>query len=197
MFKWYIRFYNWFHAYRMRKAKQILNELRDTDVSTLNTLDKILPLLKTQLKLINKSDLDLVNRGDIYSIKIPVYFLQHSFFNMWLRNAASTVNHLGNKDGAGYIDLTNEVSGYTTKPIDVRLTVWLPWTITNSENGLDLNLFYGLVEDDLVAIETVMSTVTDPFFKNYYSQRFASALQDILLVVYTINEMVAFYEWRR
>ena len=24
MFKWYIRFYNWFHAYRMRKAKQIL-----------------------------------------------------------------------------------------------------------------------------------------------------------------------------
>lgn len=197
MFKWYIRFYNWFHAYRMRKAKQILNELRDTDVSTLNTLDKILPLLKTQLKLINKSDLDLVNRGDIYSIKIPVYFLQHSFFNMWLRNAASTVNHLGNKDGAGYIDLTNEVSGYTTKPIDVRLTVWLPWTIANSENGLDLNLFYGLVEDDLVAIETVMSTVTDPFFKNYYSQRFASALQDILLVVYTINEMVAFYEWRR
>ncbi len=197
MFKWYIRFYNWFHAYRMRKAKQILNELRDTDVSTLNTLDKILPLLKTQLKLINKSDLDLVNRGDIYSIKIPVYFLQHSFFNMWLRNAASTVNHLGNKDGAGYIDLTNEVSGYTTKPIDVRLTVWLPWTIANSENGLDLNLFYGLVEADLVAIETVMSTVTDPFFKNYYSQRFASALQDILLVVYTINEMVAFYEWRR
>lgn len=197
MFKWYIRFYNWFHAYRMRKAKQILNELRDTDVSTLNTLDKILPLLKTQLKLINKSDLDLVNRGDIYSIKIPVYFLQHSFFNMWLRNAASTVNHLGNKDGAGYIDLTNEVSGYTTKPIDVRLTVWLPWTIANSENGLDLNLFYGLVEDDLVVIETVMSTVTDPFFKNYYSQRFASALQDILLVVYTINEMVAFYEWRR
>lgn len=197
MFKWYIRFYNWFHAYRMRKAKQILNELRDTDVSTLNTLDKILPLLKTQLKLINKSDLDLVNRGDIYSIKIPVYFLQHSFFNMWLRNAASTVNHLGNKDGAGYIDLTNEVSGYTTKPIDVRLTVWLPWAIANSENGLDLNLFYGLVEDDLVAIETVMSTVTDPFFKNYYSQRFASALQDILLVVYTINEMVAFYEWRR
>lgn len=197
MFKWYIRFYNWFHAYRMRKAKQILNELRDTDLSTLNTLDKILPLLKTQLKLINKSDLDLVNRGDIYSIKIPVYFLQHSFFNMWLRNAASTVNHLGNKDGAGYIDLTNEVSGYTTKPIDVRLTVWLPWTIANSENGLDLNLFYGLVEDDLVAIETVMSTVTDPFFKNYYSQRFASALQDILLVVYTINEMVAFYEWRR
>ena len=196
MFKWYIRFYNWFHAYRMRKAKQILNELRDTDVSTLNTLDKILPLLKTQLKLINKSDLDLVNRGDIYSIKIPVYFLQHSFFNMWLRNAASTVNHLGNKDGAGYIDLTNEVSGYTTKPIDVRLTVWLPWTIANSENGLDLNLFYGLVEDDLVVIETVMSTVTDPFFKNYYSQRFASALQDILLVVYTINEMVAFYEWR-
>ena len=197
MFKWYIRFYNWFHAYRMRKAKQILNELRDTDVSTLNTLDKILPLLKTQLKLINKSDLDLVNRGDIYSIKIPVYFLQHSFFNMWLRNAASTVNHLGNKDGAGYIDLTNEVSGYTTKPIDVRLTVWLPWTIADSEIGLDLNLFYGLVEDDLVAIETVMSTVTDPFFKNYYSQRFASALQDILLVVYTINEMVAFYEWRR
>ncbi len=197
MFKWYIRFYNWFHAYRMRKAKQILNELRDTDLSTLNTLDKILPLLKTQLKLINKSDLDLVNRGDIYSIKIPVYFLQHSFFNMWLRNAASTVNHLGNKDGAGYIDLTNEVSGYTTKPIDVRLTVWLPWTIANSENGLDLNLFYGLVEDDLVVIETVMSTVTDPFFKNYYSQRFASALQDILLVVYTINEMVAFYEWRR
>ncbi len=197
MFKWYIRFYNWFHAYRMRKAKQILNELRDTDVSTLNTLDKILPLLKTQLKLINKSDLDLVNRGDIYSIKIPVYFLQHSFFNVWLRNAASTVNHLGNKDGAGYIDLTNEVSGYTTKPIDVRLTVWLPWTIANSENGLDLNLFYGLVEDDLVVIETVMSTVTDPFFKNYYSQRFASALQDILLVVYTINEMVAFYEWRR
>ena len=197
MFKWYIRFYNWFHAYRMRKAKQILNELRDTDVSTLNTLDKILPLLKTQLKLINKSDLDLVNRGDIYSIKIPVYFLQHSFFNMWLRNAASTVNHLGNKDGAGYIDLTNEVSGYTTKPIDVRLTVWLPWAIANSENGLDLNLFYGLVEDDLVVIETVMSTVTDPFFKNYYSQRFASALQDILLVVYTINEMVAFYEWRR
>lgn len=197
MFKWYIRFYNWFHAYRMRKAKQILNELRDTDVSTLNTLDKILPLLKTQLKLINKTDLDLVNRGDIYSIKIPVYFLQHSFFNMWLRNAASTVNHLGNKDGAGYIDLTNEVSGYTTKPIDVRLTVWLPWTIADSENGLDLNLFYGLVEDDLVAIETVMSTVTDPFFKNYYSQRFASALQDILLVVYTINEMVAFYEWRR
>lgn len=197
MFKWYIRFYNWFHAYRMRKAKQILNELRDTDLSTLNTLDKILPLLKTQLKLINKSDLDLVNRGDIYSIKIPVYFLQHSFFNMWLRNAASTVNHLGNKDGAGYIDLTNEVSGYTTKPIDVRLTVWLPWAIANSENGLDLNLFYGLVEDDLVAIETVMSTVTDPFFKNYYSQRFASALQDILLVVYTINEMVAFYEWRR
>ena len=197
MFKWYIRIYNWFHAYRMRKAKQILNELRDTDVSTLNTLDKILPLLKTQLKLINKSDLDLVNRGDIYSIKIPVYFLQHSFFNMWLRNAASTVNHLGNKDGAGYIDLTNEVSGYTTKPIDVRLTVWLPWTIANSENGLDLNLFYGLVEDDLVVIETVMSTVTDPFFKNYYSQRFASALQDILLVVYTINEMVAFYEWRR
>ena len=197
MFKWYIRFYNWFHAYRMRKAKQILNELRDTDLSTLNTLDKILPLLKTQLKLINKSDLDLVNRGDIYSIKIPVYFLQHSFFNMWLRNAASTVKHLGNKDGAGYIDLTNEVSGYTTKPIDVRLTVWLPWAITNSENGLDLNLFYGLVEDDLVAIETVMSTVTDPFFKNYYSQRFASALQDILLVVYTINEMVAFYEWRR
>ena len=197
MFKWYIRFYNWFHAYRMRKAKQILNELRDTDLSTLNTLDKILPLLKTQLKLINKSDLDLVNRGDIYSIKIPVYFLQHSFFNMWLRNAASTVNHLGNKDGAGYIDLTNEVSGYTTKPIDVRLTVWLPWTIADSEIGLDLNLFYGLVEDDLVAIETVMSTVTDPFFKNYYSQRFASALQDILLVVYTINEMVAFYEWRR
>ena len=197
MFKWYIRFYNWFHAYRMRKAKQILNELRDTDVSTLNTLDKILPLLKTQLKLINKSDLDLVNRGDIYSIKIPVYFLQHSFFNMWLRNAASTVNHLGNKDGAGYIDLTNDVTGYTTKPIDVRLTVWLPWAIANSENGLDLNLFYGLVEDDLVAIETVMSTVTDPFFKNYYSQRFASALQDILLVVYTINEMVAFYEWRR
>lgn len=197
MFKWYIRFYNWFHAYRMRKAKQILNELRDTDVSTLNTLDKILPLLKTQLKLINKSDLDLVNRGDIYSIKIPVYFLQHSFFNMWLRNAVSTVNHLGNKDGAGYIDLTNEVSGYTTKPIDVRLTVWLPWAIANSENGLDLNLFYGLVEADLVAIETVMSTVTDPFFKNYYSQRFASALQDILLVVYTINEMVAFYEWRR
>ena len=197
MFKWYIRFYNWFHAYRMRKAKQILNELRDTDVSTLNTLDKILPLLKTQLKLINKSDLDLVNRGDIYSIKIPVYFLQHSFFNVWLRNAASTVNHLGNKDGAGYIDLTNEVSGYTTKPIDVRLTVWLPWAIANSENGLDLNLFYGLVEDDLVVIETVMSTVTDPFFKNYYSQRFASALQDILLVVYTINEMVAFYEWRR
>ena len=197
MFKWYIRFYNWFHAYRMRKAKQILNELRDTDVSTLNTLDKILPLLKTQLKLINKTDLDLVNRGDIYSIKIPVYFLQHSFFNMWLRNAASTVNHLGNKDGAGYIDLTNEVSGYTTKPIDVRLTVWLPWAIANSENGLDLNLFYGLVEDDLVVIETVMSTVTDPFFKNYYSQRFASALQDILLVVYTINEMVAFYEWRR
>ena len=197
MFKWYIRFYNWFHAYRMRKAKQILNELRDTDLSTLNTLDKILPLLKTQLKLINKSDLDLVNRGDIYSIKIPVYFLQHSFFNMWLRNAASTVNHLGNKDGAGYIDLTNEVSGYTTKPIDVRLTVWLPWVIANSENGLDLNLFYGLVEDDLVAIETVMSTVTDPFFKNYYSQRCASALQDILLVVYTINEMVAFYEWRR
>ena len=197
MFKWYIRFYNWFHAYRMRKAKQILNELRDTDVSTLNTLDKILPLLKTQLKLINKSDLDLVNRGDIYSIKIPVYFLQHSFFNVWLRNAASTVNHLGNKDGAGYIDLTNEVSGYTTKPIDVRLTVWLPWVIAKSENGLDLNLFYGLVEDDLVAIETVMSTVTDPFFKNYYSQRFASALQDILLVVYTINEMVAFYEWRR
>ena len=197
MFKWYIRFYNWFHAYRMRKAKQILNELRDTDVSTLNTLDKILPLLKTQLKLINKSDLDLVNRGDIYSIKIPVYFLQHSFFNIWLRNAASTVNHLGNKDGAGYIDLTNEVSGYTTKPIDVRLTVWLPWVIAKSENGLDLNLFYGLVEDDLVAIETVMSTVTDPFFKNYYSQRFASALQDILLVVYTINEMVAFYEWRR
>ena len=197
MFKWYIRFYNWFHAYRMRKAKQILNELRDTDVSTLNTLDKILPLLKTQLKLINKSDLDLVNRGDIYSIKIPVYFLQHSFFNMWLRNAASTVKHLGNKDGAGYIDLTNEVSGYTTKPIDVRLTVWLPWAIANSENGLDLNLFYGLVEDDLVVIETVMSTVTDPFFKNYYSQRFASALQDILLVVYTINEMVAFYEWRR
>lgn len=197
MFKWYIRFYNWFHAYRMRKAKQILNELRDTDLSTLNTLDKILPLLKTQLKLINKSDLDLVNRGDIYSIKIPVYFLQHSFFNMWLRNAASTVNHLGNKDGAGYIDLTNEVSGYTTKPIDVRLTVWLPWAIANSENGLDLNLFYGLVEDDLVVIETVMSTVTDPFFKNYYSQRFASALQDILLVVYTINEMVAFYEWRR
>ena len=197
MFKWYIRFYNWFHAYRMRKAKQILNELRDTDLSTLNTLDKILPLLKTQLKLINKSDLDLVNRGDIYSIKIPVYFLQHSFFNMWLRNAASTVKHLGNKDGAGYIDLTNEVSGYTTKPIDVRLTVWLPWTIADSEIGLDLNLFYGLVEDDLVAIETVMSTVTDPFFKNYYSQRFASALQDILLVVYTINEMVAFYEWRR
>ena len=197
MFKWYIRFYNWFHAYRMRKAKQILNELRDTDLSTLNTLDKILPLLKTQLKLINKSDLDLVNRGDIYSIKIPVYFLQHSFFNVWLRNAASTVNHLGNKDGAGYIDLTNEVSGYTTKPIDVRLTVWLPWTIADSEIGLDLNLFYGLVEDDLVAIETVMSTVTDPFFKNYYSQRFASALQDILLVVYTINEMVAFYEWRR
>ena len=197
MFKWYIRFYNWFHAYRMRKAKQILNELRDTDLSTLNTLDKILPLLKTQLKLINKSDLDLVNRGDIYSIKIPVYFLQHSFFNVWLRNAASTVNHLGNKDGAGYIDLTNEVSGYTTKPIDVRLTVWLPWTIANSENGLDLNLFYGLVEDDLVVIETVMSTVTDPFFKNYYSQRFASALQDILLVVYTINETVAFYEWRR
>ena len=197
MFKWYIRFYNWFHAYRMRKAKQILNELRDTDVSTLNTLDKILPLLKTQLKLINKSDLDLVNRGDIYSIKIPVYFLQHSFFNMWLRNAASTVYHLGNKDGAGYIDLTNEVSGYTTKPIDVRLTVWLPWTIADSEIGLDLNLFYGLVEDDLVVIETVMSTVTDPFFKNYYSQRFASALQDILLVVYTINEMVAFYEWRR
>ncbi len=197
MFKWYIRFYNWFHAYRMRKAKQILNELRDTDLSTLNTLDKILQLLKTQLKLINKSDLDLVNRGDIYSIKIPVYFLQHSFFNMWLRNAASTVNHLGNKDGAGYIDLTNEVSGYTTKPIDVRLTVWLPWTIANSENGLDLNLFYGLVEADLVVIETVMSTVTDPFFKNYYSQRFASALQDILLVVYTINEMVAFYEWRR
>ncbi len=197
MFKWYIRFYNWFHAYRMRKAKQILNELRDTDVSTLNTLDKILPLLKTQLKLINKSDLDLVNRGDIYSIKIPVYFLQHSFFNVWLRNAASTVNHLGNKDGAGYIDLTNEVSGYTTKPIDVRLTVWLPGVIANSENGLDLNLFYGLVEGDLVAIETVMSTVTDPFFKNYYSQRFASALQDILLVVYTINEMVAFYEWRR
>ena len=197
MFKWYIRFYNWFHAYRMRKAKQILNELRDTDVSTLNTLDKILPLLKTQLKLINKSDLDLVNRGDIYSIKIPVYFLQHSFFNVWLRNAASTVNHLGNKDGAGYIDFTNEVSGYTTKPIDVRLTVWLPWTIADSEIGLDLNLFYGLVEDDLVAIEIVMSTVTDPFFKNYYSQRFASALQDILLVVYTINEMVAFYEWRR
>ena len=197
MFKWYIRFYNWFHAYRMRKAKQILNELRDTDLSTLNTLDKILPLLKTQLKLINKSDLDLVNRGDIYSIKIPVYFLQHSFFNMWLRNAASTVKHLGNKDGAGYIDLTNEVSGYTTKPIDVRLTVWLPWVIANSEIGLDLNLFYVLVEDDLVAIETVMSTVTDPFFKNYYSQRFASALQDILLVVYTINEMVAFYEWRR
>lgn len=197
MFKWYIRFYNWFHAYRMRKAKQILNELRDTDLSTLNTLDKILPLLKTQLKLINKSDLDLVNRGDIYSIKVPVYFLQHSFFSVWLRNAASTVNHLGNKDGAGYIDLTNEVSGYTTKPIDVRLTVWLPGVIANSENGLDLNLFYGLVEGDLVAIETVMSTVTDPFFKNYYSQRFASALQDILLVVYTINEMVAFYEWRR
>lgn len=197
MFKWYIRFYNWFHAYRMRKAKQILNELRDTDLSTLNTLDKILPILKTQLKLISKPDLDSVKRGDIYSIKVPVYFLQHSFFSVWLRNATITVNHLGNKDGAGYIDLTNDVTGYTTKPIDVRLTVWLPWTIADSENGLDLNLFYGLVEGDLVAIETVMSTVTDPFFKNYYSQRFASALQDILLVVYTINEMVAFYEWRR
>lgn len=197
MFKWYIRFYNWFHAYRMRKAKLALDELRDTELSTLNTLDKILPILKTQLKLISRYDLELVNRGDLYSIKLPMYFLQHMFFTMWLRDATIKVTHLGNKEDTGYIDLTNEVPGYTTKPIEVRLTTWLPWTITEAENGLDLSLFYGMVEDDIFAIETAMLAVTDPFFKNYYDKRLASALQDLLMVVYTINEMVAFYEWRR
>ena len=75
MFKWYIRVYNWFHAYRMRNVKLTLDELRGTDLSTLNTLDKLLPILKTQLKLISSRDLELVNRGDLYSIKTPVYFL--------------------------------------------------------------------------------------------------------------------------
>lgn len=197
MFKWYIRVYNWFHAYRMRNVKLTLDELRGTDLSTLNTLDKLLPILKTQLKLISSRDLELVNRGDLYSIKTPVYFLQHTFYSMWLRYATIKITHIGNKQDTGYLDLNNEVSGYTTKPIEVRLTTWLPWAITEAENGLDLNLFYGMVEDDIVAIETAMLAVTDPFFKNYYDKRLASALQDLLMIVYTINEMVAFYEWRR
>ena len=181
----------------MRNARKAIDELRDIDVSTLNTLDKLLPVLKAQLELIGDGDLQLVNRGDIYSTKLPFFFLQYSLLTAWITTSCKIVRTVGNKDNEGYIDLTNNVSGYSTQPIHVRATVWLPWTVTHGEIGLDLSLFYGLVKDDIALIEHAMSTVTDPFFKNYYSERFASALQDVLLLVYTTNEMVAFYEWRR
>lgn len=196
MSKLFVTLYNWFHKWRMRNVRQKVEALKGVDLSTLTKLDKVLPLLKEQLNLISDRDLRLVSRGDIYSISLPMFFLQYSFFNQWLRKSVAIVKLHGNTDGEGYINLTNEVQGYTTNAINVRITSWLPWNIMDGK-GVDLSLLYGMLKEDIAYIEKVMLTVTDPFFKNYYDQRFASALQDILLVVYTINEMVAFYEWRR
>lgn len=196
MREWYIRLYNWFHKFRMRKQRKILNELRDTDVSSITSLDKMLPILKQQLDLLTERDLQQVQGNDIYTIHIPVFFLQYDFFREWLKASITKVSVLGNIDGKGYIDLDKTVPGYHTIATDMRISKWIPWQVIE-ETGIRLDLFYAIVKTDLVAIEKVMLTVTDPYFKNYYDQRFASALQDVLLVVYTINEMVAFYEWRR
>lgn len=196
MVKLFVTLYNWFHKWRMRNVRRSVEGLQGVDLSTLNKLDKLLPLLKEQLNLISDRDLRLVSRGDIYSISLPMFFLQYSFFSQWLRKSVATISLHGNVDGEGYINLTNEVHGYSTNAISVRITTWLPWNIMDG-NGVDLSLFYGMVKEDITYVEKAMSTVTDPFFKNYYDQRFASALQDLLLVIYTINEMVAFYEWRR
>lgn len=196
MSEWYIRLYNWFHKFRMRKQRKILNELRDTDVSSITSLDKMLPILKQQLDLLTERDLQQVQGNDIYTIHIPVFFLQYDFFREWLKASITKVSVLGNIDGKGYIDLDKTVPGYHTIATDMRISKWIPWQVIE-ETGIRLDLFYAIVKTDLAAIEKVMLTVTDPYFKNYYDQRFASALQDVLLVVYTINEMVAFYEWRR
>ncbi len=196
MREWYIRLYNWFHKFRMRKQRKILNELRDTDVSSITSLDKMLPILKQQLDLLTERDLQQVQGNDIYTIHIPVFFLQYDFFREWLKVSITKVSVLGNMDGKGYIDLDKTVPGYHTIATDMRISKWIPWQVIE-ETGIRLDLFYAIVKTDLAAIEKVMLTVTDPYFKNYYDQRFASALQDVLLVVYTINEMVAFYEWRR
>lgn len=196
MSEWYIRLYNWFHKFRMRKQRKVLNELRDTDVSSLNSLDKLLPILKQQLDLLSDRDLQQIQGNDIYTIKVPVFFLQYDFFREWLKSSITKVSVLGNVEGKGYIDLDKTVTGYHTSATDMRISKWVPWQVIE-ETGIRLDLFYAIVRTDLAAMEKVMLTVTDPYFKNYYDQRFASALQDVLLVVYTINEMVAFYEWRR
>ncbi len=196
MRNWFIRFYNWFHKYRMRKQRLVINSLRDVDIVTLDTLDKILPILKEQLTLINEADLRRVNHSDIYQIKVPVNFLQYDFFKQWLKNSLTKISVHRNNENHGYIDLNTSVTGWIRQPQDVRITVWIPWQLID-ESGLQLDSFYNMVKDDIVTITKTISNVKDPYFKKYYEQRLASALQDILLIVYTINEMVAFYEWRR
>lgn len=193
---WYIRFYNWFHKWRMRNARMRLDKLRDLEVATLNDLSKIIPVLRGQLSLIKPLDLSLVKQGDIYKISNPVHFLQYYFYREWLKNAISTMATSGNKEDTGYLDLNNTIPGYTTQVIDVRVSNWLPFEVIGNQ-GVDLVKFYTMVGHDLDVIEKAMTTMTDPFFKNYYSKKLAVVLQDLLIVIYSINDMVAFYEWRR
>lgn len=197
MNKLYVYLYNKFYQWRMRNARAKLETLVDVEVSSYNTLEKILPVLKEQLELINPKYLRMVGSGDVAGLELPVYFLQYFFFTQWLRASLKTVSTKGNLDGKGYINLTNEVSGYSVTPLKVRVSLWLPYSVMNENGSVSIDLFYGMVRDDIANIELVMKSVTDPFFKSYYDQRFAASLQDVVYVAYAINHMVAFYEWKR
>lgn len=193
---WFVRLYNWFHKWRMRNQRMRIDSLRDIDLVSLNTLDKITPLLREQLSLISPRDLNMVNNNDLYQISVPVYFLQYYFYKEWLKSTMTTISTDGNKEGKGYINLDNKVPGYTKEALEVRLSNWIPIDVIET-NGINLVKLYEQIGSDLNLIEKVMTSVSDPFFKNYYDKRLAIVLQDVLLVLYTINEMVAFYEWRR
>lgn len=177
----------------MRKPRRILEIYRGTDVSSLNTLDKIIPVIREQIELAKGLNLYQVDPGDLYKISVPVYFANYKFLRTWMAESLHTINRYGNDQHTGYINTSNLTPGYSVNGADVRLLSWLE----QNSHDVDLAIFYGSINNMLRNIEEAMSKVNDEFFKNYYDQRLASALQDISMIIFTINEVIVFHEWRR
>lgn len=181
----------------MRKAQLVLNKLKNSSLDELDTLAKILPVIKEQLALIDSKHLSRVTRGDLFNIYLPVHFLRYPHYKTWLIKTIKIIRTDGNLQDKGYTPLDTSVEGYTLNARKQALLTWIPSIVIDAELYTDINLFYAMVIEDVNSMVKIIETVTDPFFKTYYDQKFALALQDSLLVIYTINELVAYYEWRR
>lgn len=194
MRKLIVYLYNLYYQWKMRNAISVILKQEAVDVTELNTLAKILPILKVHLDLIDNDQLNILSSDDLFSVIISTKFTQYSHFTQWLSQSLKTILKNGNIENTGYIDLDKSTKGYVKNPLAIHLLTWLPDS-TLDEDGTHLNLFYAMVKQDINSIEKVMETVTDPYFNKYYDTKLATALQEILLVIYAVNRMVAFYEW--